>query len=172
MGVGTYVLRALPSGSALRLQQIVAAPVYLTYAGFSAPCSKLKGNPSLPSSGLRSGGTACRPTCFTLRAWYNSSEVKIPMLMSSNSSPALSPVAVCVSADALVTVYPLNAGYQHMWVTLFLISSVSRQRMHPFISDWVSAALSHPQFFPLNLWPYTLMPSSFLQLLLFLFPTV
>ncbi len=74
---------------------------------------------------------------------------------------------VCVHL-ALVTVYPLNAGSQHMWVTLFLISSVRRQRTNPFISDWVSAGQSTdnqtrslPLFlnlFPLDLWQHTQIP--------------
>lgn len=110
---------------------------------------------------------------------YFSSDLKLqsPLPLDSNANiiqHQLCPFpcgCVCERADALVTVYPLNAGYQHMWVTLFLISSVSRQRMCPFISDWVSATLSHPQRFPLNLRQCSLMPSSF-QLSPSLFPTL
>lgn len=116
----------------------------------------------------------------TVISCYDSREVMIPKcifilspFVSTMDTPCKPPPChspcSCVWVHlALVTVYPLNSGSQHMWVTLFLISSVSSQRTGPFILDWVWTGQStetQPRslfFFPLHLWQCNVISLSFL----------
>lgn len=109
-------------------------------------------------------------TAHEVTACYDSKEVMISkcifilssfvsrMVTPRKPQPCHSPCSCVWVHLALVTVYPLNSESQHMWVTLFLISSVSRQRTGPFILDWVWTGQStetQPRslfFFPLHLW--------------------